>query len=278
MTDNRTQATKAYIHSFLNEKISVRPLPMDLQKSTPFVLKSNYSCFSSAIMEKKVVLCYPKDEKTTTPSKVHRHLEMLESMTQHPAILVLTEVPSYNIKRLIDQRVNFIINGKQMFVPSLLMDLRKLPTKDRDIKEQGYSRPGNICGRAYYFCDRTEIMGYLVPKCVSESETASWTAASILYEISFFGFNEQDMLDERKKLDKAIRETKKIKEMSEEEKRNYYEDFDDFIKMLGEPIDGDDLEYDENTVIREMITTHISIYRIVSEVYNELNDKLLSTT
>ena len=126
MTDNRTQATKAYIHSFLNEKISVRPLPMDLQKSTPFVLKSNYSCFSSAIMEKKVVLCYPKDEKTTTPSKVHRHLEMLESLTQHPAILVLTEVPSYNIKRLIDQRVNFIINGKQMFVPSLLMDLRKL--------------------------------------------------------------------------------------------------------------------------------------------------------
>lgn len=136
MTDNRTQATKAYIHSFLNEKISVRPLPMDLQKSTSFVLKSNYSCFSSAIMEKKVVLCYPKDEKTTTPSKVHRHLEMLESMTQHPAILVLTEVPSYNIKRLIDQRVNFIINGKQMFVLSLLMDLRKLPTKDRDIKEQ----------------------------------------------------------------------------------------------------------------------------------------------
>ena len=50
MTDNRTQATKAYIHSFLNEKISVRPLPMDLQKSTPFVLKSNYSCVRERLL------------------------------------------------------------------------------------------------------------------------------------------------------------------------------------------------------------------------------------
>jgi len=81
----------------------------------------------------------------------------------------------------------------------------------------------------------------------------------ILYEISFFGFNEQDMLDERKKLDKAIRETKKIKEMSEEEKRNYYEDFDDFIKMLGEPIDGDDLEYEKHRNKRNDHNTYFYI-------------------
>ena len=136
MTDNRTQETRDYIHSFLNVKISLRSLSEETQKSLPYVLSANYSCFSTAIMDIKVVLCYPKDEKTITPSKVHHHLDMLAKLAQQPAILVLNDVPSYNIKRLIDQRVNFIINGKQMFVPSLMMDLRKTPAKDKDIKEQ----------------------------------------------------------------------------------------------------------------------------------------------
>lgn len=136
MTDNRPQDTRDYIRSFLNVKISLRSLPEETQKSLPYVLSANYSCFSTAIMDIKIVLCYPKNEETITPSKVHHHLDMLAKLAQQPAILVLNDVPSYNIKRLIDQRVNFIINGKQMFVPSLMMDLRKTPAKDKDIKEQ----------------------------------------------------------------------------------------------------------------------------------------------
>jgi hypothetical protein len=84
----------------------------------------------------EVCLCFTKDEKSITPSKVQLHLQMLEQHVGKPCIIVLEDIPSYNIKRLIDQRVNFIIIGKQMFVPSLMLDLRKMPTKDNDIKDQ----------------------------------------------------------------------------------------------------------------------------------------------
>ena len=136
MADSRIQNTIKYIHSFLNDKISVKRIPVDVQRSLPAVIQSNYDCFASAIMGIEVCLCFAKDEKSITPSKVQLHLQMLEQYVGKPCIIVLEDIPSYNIKRLIDQRVNFIIIGKQMFVPSLMLDLRKMPTKDKDIKDQ----------------------------------------------------------------------------------------------------------------------------------------------
>ena len=136
MADSRIQNTIKYIHSFLNDKISVKGIPVDVQRSLPIVIQSNYDCFESAIMGIEVCLCFAKDEKSITPSKVQLHLQMLEQQVGKPCIIVLEDIPSYNIKRLIDQRVNFIIIGKQMFVPSLMLDLRKMPAKDKDIKDQ----------------------------------------------------------------------------------------------------------------------------------------------
>ena len=136
MADSRIQNTMKYIHSFLNDKISVKGIPVDVQRSLPVVIQSNYDCFASAIMCIEVCLCFAKDEKSITPSKVQLHLQMLEQHVGKPCIIVLEDIPSYNIKRLIDQRVNFIIIGKQMFVPSLMLDLRKMPAKDKDIKDQ----------------------------------------------------------------------------------------------------------------------------------------------
>lgn len=136
MADSRIQNTIKYIHSFLNDKISVKGIPVDVQRSLPVVIQSNYDCFASAIMGIEVCLCFAKDEKSITPSKVQLHLQMLEQHVGKPCIIVLEDIPSYNIKRLIDQRVNFIIIGKQMYVPSLMLDLRKMPAKDKDIKDQ----------------------------------------------------------------------------------------------------------------------------------------------
>lgn len=136
MTDIRIIHTKGYIHSFLNESISIKPLSEDVHKRMPIVINSTYDCYSSAIMGIDVIFCYPKDERYITPSKVRHQLDMVAKQVAHPSILVVSDIESYNIKRLIDQRIDFVIIGKQMFVPSLLLDLRKISCKDKDIKEE----------------------------------------------------------------------------------------------------------------------------------------------
>ena len=67
MADSRIQNTIKYIHSFLNDKISVKGIPVDVQRSLPVVIQSNYDCFASAIMGIEVCLCFAKDEKSITP-------------------------------------------------------------------------------------------------------------------------------------------------------------------------------------------------------------------
>lgn len=136
MTDKRIERTKEYIHSFLNDKIKVGVIPENVRKQLPIAINSTYDCYHTAIIGIEAYLCYPKDEKEITPSKVQNHLQMIKEHTGIPGIIVFEEIPSYNIKRLVDQRANFIIPGKQMFVPSLMMDLRKIPAKDKDVKEE----------------------------------------------------------------------------------------------------------------------------------------------
>ena len=49
---------------------------------------------------------------------------MVEKAFNRPVVFVLPVLESYNRKRLIQKQVAFIIPGKQLFIPQLLIDLR----------------------------------------------------------------------------------------------------------------------------------------------------------
>lgn len=90
-------------------------------------------------------------------------------------------------------------------------------------------------------------------------------------EISFFGFEEEKMINERKRLDKAIKETEEIKNLPEEEQKKYFvsmEDADEYFKSTGE--DEESISYDESKGRRNMLLTQISIYRSLKKLYDEL--------
>ena len=135
MLQSKIQALKKYISSFLNEKISCSSLSSVLGKQIPVVLKDKYECTATALFGVDVVLCFPKETDSLTPAKLQNHMQLFASKLGMPCIVVMDDIPSYNIQRLIVQRINFIITGKQMFVPSLLLDLRKMPKQNKDIKE-----------------------------------------------------------------------------------------------------------------------------------------------
>lgn len=135
MLQSKIQALKEYISSFLNEKIRCSSLSSTLGKQIPAILKDRYECTTTALCGVYVVLCFPKETDSLTPSKLQNHMQLFAGKLGIPSILVMDDIPSYNIQRLIVQRINFIITGKQMFAPSLLLDLRKMPKPNKDIKE-----------------------------------------------------------------------------------------------------------------------------------------------
>ena len=135
MLQSKIQALKEYISSFLNEKIRCSSLSSALGKQIPAILKDKYECTATALFGVDVVLCFPKETDSLTPAKLQNHMQLFTAKLGMPCIVVMDDIPSYNIQRLIVQRINFIITGKQMFAPSLLLDLRKMPKPNKDIKE-----------------------------------------------------------------------------------------------------------------------------------------------
>lgn len=130
------EQTQSYIYSLIDQTIKIRVVDDELRKRAPAVLIEQYKCYISSLFGIPVMLCYPKEVKTLTPAQIQRHMQIMSDKCGIISIIVIRDIPSYNIQRLIHQRVNFIIVGKQMFVPSLLMDLRKLPQTGKDIKEE----------------------------------------------------------------------------------------------------------------------------------------------
>ena len=135
MLQSKIQALKEYISSFLNEKISCSKLSSASCKQIPAILMAKYECTTTALFGVNVVLCFPKETDSLTPAKLQNHMQLFTVKLGMPSIVVMDDIPSYNIQRLIVQRINFIITGKQMFAPSLLLDLRKIPKPNKDIKE-----------------------------------------------------------------------------------------------------------------------------------------------
>lgn len=135
MLQSKIQTLKKYISSFLNEKISCSKLSSASCKQIPAILMAKYECTTTTLFGVNVVLCFPKETDSLTPAKLQNHMQLFTAKLGIPSIVVMDEIPSYNIQRLIVQRINFIITGKQMFAPSLLLDLRKMPKPNKDIKE-----------------------------------------------------------------------------------------------------------------------------------------------
>lgn len=135
MLQSKIQTLKKFISSFLNEKISCSKLSSTSCKQIPAILMAKYECTATTLFGVNVVLCFPKETDSLTPAKLQNHMQLFASKLGMPSIVVLDDIPSYNIQRLIIQRINFIITGKQMFAPSLLLDLRKMPKPNKDIKE-----------------------------------------------------------------------------------------------------------------------------------------------
>ena len=135
MLQSKIQTLKKYISSFLNEKISCSKLSSASCKQIPAILMAKYECTTTALFGVNVVLCFPKETDSLTPAKLQNHMQLFTVKLGMPSIVVMDDMPSYNIQRLIVQRINFIITGKQMFAPSLLLDLRKIPKPNKDIKE-----------------------------------------------------------------------------------------------------------------------------------------------
>ena len=112
---------------YLKETLDIylRPKKWKEAEKLPFFLRNLYAFFEVPILGTHCLAMVAKDEAEHTPATIRKHILQVQKKWSHEVIYVRQKVTAYNRKRLIEQKVPFVIPGNQMYLPFLGIDLRE---------------------------------------------------------------------------------------------------------------------------------------------------------
>jgi DNA-binding MarR family transcriptional regulator len=115
------------LEQYLRETIGITVVahPWAESSGLPQYLRERYRFFRMDVLGTECVLMADIGEEEQTPAVIGKHLDQVRSRGQFDAVYVRHAVTSYNRKRLIEQKVPFIVPGNQMYLPILGIDLRE---------------------------------------------------------------------------------------------------------------------------------------------------------
>jgi predicted transcriptional regulator len=122
--------TTLYVTTMLNEQVSLTPLADDVIGHLPVAISVEYKFYRTYILQHPLLFCFCLDSTDITPAKLSKQKALIASKIEMVSIFVFDKIASYNLQRLVNQRVNFIVPQKQMFIPDLLVDLKMPKNSD----------------------------------------------------------------------------------------------------------------------------------------------------
>ena len=125
----------AYFSKTLGENVALEPANKDLLGEIPMNVSSNFVFYEGHVLGQSVLLAYLKDGDSVPPAQLNKQLSIIHRQTQLVVVLITPCISSYNKIRLVAQKVNFVIPNKQMFLPSLLLDIKPDRKVGSDLKE-----------------------------------------------------------------------------------------------------------------------------------------------
>ena len=95
------------------------------QGDLPYFLLDAFEFRQLNIHGTTVLLALDRHPGQSPLGDIRAKLDKLRSVTEHPTIYVTDALASYERKRLIEQKVPFIVPGNQLYLPDLGIDLRE---------------------------------------------------------------------------------------------------------------------------------------------------------
>lgn len=102
----------------------------DAEKLALF-LRDRYGFFEGKVLDKPCLFMADNGDHEDPPSTIRKHLDQVHTKWNGPVIYVRERIAAYNRKRLVEQKIPFIVPGNQMYLPMLAIDLREHFRKPR---------------------------------------------------------------------------------------------------------------------------------------------------
>jgi len=123
-TTQKMPNLKKYIRTTLGTEINIKPFPKVKQKTLPFYIREMYKFKITRLFNREIIILVQKGSQNLTTDQYRKQITLIENTFDLPAVLILEQLEAYNRKRLLEKQIAFIIPGKQMYIPQLLIDLK----------------------------------------------------------------------------------------------------------------------------------------------------------
>lgn len=121
--DNLLREFERHLKEALN--ITVVPKEWGDVDKLPFFLRDLYTFFQASLLNTSCLLMVSQDKEEQTPANIRKQMLQVQAKWDGEVIYLCPSVSAYNRKRLIEQKVPFVVPGNQMYLPMLGIDLRE---------------------------------------------------------------------------------------------------------------------------------------------------------
>ncbi len=124
-----------YLNEVLGINVTASPIAKSNQGQLPMYLIEIFNLYNINLFNTDVVFAELKNEEGLSILQIEKQLQQIHKQLNKIVVIVLENIKAYNRKRLIEKQINFIVPGKQMYLPDLLIDLRESYPRDNAQKE-----------------------------------------------------------------------------------------------------------------------------------------------
>lgn len=117
-------AVKHHLHTVLGIAVSSQR-PWARLDELPYFLRDAFDYWEMELLGRPVLLVVEHGADHTSVGGIRQRLQQLARLDAPPAIYVTGALASHERKRLIDQKIPFIVPGNQLYLPDLGIDLRE---------------------------------------------------------------------------------------------------------------------------------------------------------
>ena len=129
------------VRKYLHEALGIDPVIREWAgvRALPYFLQDAFELYELKIHNHSILLAINRQEKTLRLATVRGQMDKLKGLADRPVVYVTDALASYERKRLIEQKVPFIVPGNQLYLPDLGIDLREYFRQKRPAPEHALS-------------------------------------------------------------------------------------------------------------------------------------------
>lgn len=123
--ENTIKKLIKYVEDIQGFGMEIEQMPKQEIGNLPIYISAIYRIYQADLFNANFILIEYVDEEAFSIFQLNKHIDLLKNSLNRKVALLNENLSSINRKRLIEKGINFIVPGKQMFLPDLLVDLRE---------------------------------------------------------------------------------------------------------------------------------------------------------